>query len=117
MTTDVHDHMVSHETIPGIGRATKCVVPVHHAPRPMRFVWHHILPQAAGGKTELVNLAELCDSCHYSVHIMLWSLAQGAVLPKHLDAGQLDLANAGYDAAVVAGTVALIPKESDVVIG
>lgn len=40
----------------------------HHRPVPLRFVWHHIQPQEAGGQTVQQNLVQLCDSCHYSIH-------------------------------------------------
>jgi HNH endonuclease len=81
----------------------------HHTA--LRFVWHHILPQAAGGKTETSNLAELCDNCHYSVHVVLWALARGQSPPKEATTDQFTLANTGYQLAVQAGTVGKIPRE------
>lgn len=111
----MHSHMGSDEFLPEVGRAAQCVGAKVHYPRPLRFVWHHILPQICGGQSTPDNLAALCDSCHYSVHILLYSLAQGAVL-KVGTAAQRALAQQGYAAALAAGTVALIPKESDIVI-
>lgn len=110
-----HTHMDSHEFLPGIGSATQCAAAKSHYPRPLRFVWHHILPQICGGQSVPANLAPVCDSCHYTVHILLYSLAHGAVLKVGAQA-QRQLAQQGYDAALAAGTVALIPKESNVVL-
>lgn len=113
--TAEHGHMDAHEYLPRVGRATGCIVAVHHFPKPLRFVWHHILPQVCGGLSVPANCAAVCDSCHYSVHILLYSLAQGATI-KPGSRVQVALARHGYAAAVAAGTVSLIPKESDVVL-
>lgn len=113
----MHTHMTQFESIDGIGRATECVIAKEHRPKPLRFVWHHVLPIAAGGKTLGPNLVQLCDSCHYTVHILLYALAQGQVL--HQNDGtvsQRGVAKAGYELAKAAGTINLIPRESDVVI-
>lgn len=112
-----HHDMTSEETLPGVGQATKCLAlsTISHRPMPLRFVWHHILPQVCGGKTEPGNLVELCDSCHYTVHILLYSLAQGKKL-KVGTIAQKKFANQGYEAALSAGTEHLIPKESDVTV-
>lgn len=107
--------MDSHEYLEAVGRASQCVAAHTHSPRPLRFVWHHILPQACGGLTTTDNLAELCDSCHYSIHILMYSLSQGHALHSGGKI-QRDLAHQGYAAAVAAGTAELMPKESDVVI-
>lgn len=112
----MHYHMEAFESLPGVPPATSCEGSPVHEPTPLRFVLHHILPQICGGKTVAANLAGLCDSCHYSVHILLYSIAQGAA-PTVGTSEQLGLAEQGYEAAVAAGTVARIPKESDVVIG
>jgi HNH endonuclease len=95
-------------------RATKCDIARYHRPKPLRYVEHHILPQVCGGKTEAANLAGLCDSCHYSVHAVLWQLklTGGRLeLVKEGTLKQRDLAMRGYQAAVAAGTVDKIPDE------
>lgn len=106
--------MEAAEFLEGVGRATSCQLGkqgrTHLA---LRFVWHHILPQACGGKTEPANLASLCDSCHYSVHILMWYLANGGI-PATVTGTkrQLALAASGYEQAVAAGTANKIPKEA-----
>jgi len=98
-------------TIEGIGTASTCTASITHDPKPLRFVWHHIQPHEAGGPTTPANLAQVCDSCHYSIHRLLWHLAQGAppgFIPRRT---QLALARQGYSACVTAGTVAKIPNE------
>lgn len=82
----------------------------HHTA--LRFVWHHILPQVCGGKTETANLAELCDNCHYAVHELMWNMAHGAPIPKAATDAQFGLAREGFDLAVAAGTVSKIPREA-----
>lgn len=99
--------------IGGVGRASECELGAQggkHAA--LRFVWHHILPQACGGKTEAGNLASLCDNCHYAVHAILWELSQGRPVPEGATLGQSDLAERGYTEAVAAGTQGKIPKEA-----
>ena len=95
----------------GIGRAEHCEVPTDHRPRPLRFVWHHKLPQVCGGLTRPDNLASVCDSCHYSVHVLMWNMAHGVPLLHRQSPGQLTLALEGFLAAKAAGTVDRIPKE------
>jgi hypothetical protein len=92
--------------------ASHCVIAAgRHRPVPARHIWHHILPQVCGGKTERSNLVQLCDNCHYSIHRWMWCLQNGG-LPKRVNKRQLALAQAGYDQAVAAGTADKIPKES-----
>jgi len=95
----------------GVGHATCCQSGSFHRPKPLRFVWHHILPQVCGGKTEPANLVALCDNCHYSVHILLWQLGQGTGSVTGTRA-QTRIATQGYAAAVAAGTTGKIPKEA-----
>jgi hypothetical protein len=97
--------------LPGFGPATTCSASKTHDPLPLRFVWHHIQPQEAGGQTVAGNLAELCDSCHYSIHRLMFHLARGVDLGPVPRRTQLALARQGYDACVSAGTVAQIPNE------
>jgi hypothetical protein len=51
--------------VPGLGTAATCVIsPVSaHRPVPLRFVFHHVQPQEAGGQTVAGNLIQICDSC------------------------------------------------------
>jgi hypothetical protein len=114
--------MVAHTDLPGVGLATMCVASKAHSPGPLRFVWHHLQPLEAGGQTVAENLIEICDSCHYSIHRLLWYLrlvaegtalspVQAAVLAHPPRKQQLAFATTGYDACVAAGTVAQIPNE------
>ena len=100
--------------LPGVGKATHCQLSVQWGPHPARrYVWHHILPQACGGLTTPANLAQLCDSCHYAVHDLMWLMANGTPRPAPpRTAAQLKLAKRGYDEAVAAGTAGKMPKEA-----
>jgi HNH endonuclease len=97
--------------IPGIGKAARCTASRSHNPVPLRFVWHHIQPQEAGGATVPANLAELCDSCHYSIHRLMWNMARQLPLGPVPRAAQLAYAQQGYFACVAAGTAGQIPDE------
>lgn len=97
--------------VPGLGKADHCQASGSHNPVPLRFVWHHIQPQEAGGKTVAANLAQCCDSCHMSIHRLMWHMANALPLGPVPRAAQLELARQGYAACVAAGTVALIPDE------
>lgn len=88
-----------------------CVASGSHSPVPLRFVWHHIQPQEAGGPTVATNLASLCDTCHYSIHRLMWHMARGMDLGPVPRLAQLALARQGYEACVAAGTVGQIPNE------
>jgi hypothetical protein len=96
-----------------IGHASVCAVSKAHRPAPMRFVWHHIQPHVCGGLTVAANLVALCDSCHYSIHILLWHLGQATSPALVGTRAQRALAKQGYDLCVTAGTVAKIPKEAE----
>jgi hypothetical protein len=100
-------------SLPGFGPATTCEVlsPGSHRPVPLRFVWHHVQPKEAGGLTVAVNLVQVCDGCHYSVHRIMWHLARSLPPPAPLNRAQNGLARHGFDACVAAGTVARIPNE------
>jgi hypothetical protein len=102
--------------------ASRCDASATHNPVPLRYVWHHIQPQEAGGLTTPSNLVQLCDSCHYSVHRILWTMACIALGHPVTDVqrgyvthpprkAQLQLASRGYDACAGAGTTAKIPNE------
>jgi hypothetical protein len=98
--------------LPGFGYATRCECARFHYPKPMRFVWHHKLPQEAGGPTTADNLIQVCDSCHYTIHRLLWMLAKGqTILPALKRGKRYTAAMEGYQAAVAAGTVGKIPNE------
>jgi HNH endonuclease len=103
-------------SLPGLGPAAMCQASGSHDPLPLRFVWHHVQPAEAGGLTVASNLVQLCDSCHYSVHRLLWHLAQNELhgpvplgpVPRRV---QLALALTGFSKCMAAGTVAQIPNE------
>lgn len=96
--------------LPGVGRAAGCVVG-RHRPKPLRYVLHHVQPKVCGGLTTPANTEQVCDSCHASVHVLLWHLAQGTPPPARGTRVQRKLARRGYQACVVAGTVDKIPNE------
>jgi len=98
-------------TLPGFGPATQCVGSGTHTPMPLRYVWHHVQPHEAGGPTDATNLVELCDTCHYSIHRLLWHLARQLDLGPVPRRAQLTLARAGLAKCVAAGTVDKIPNE------
>lgn len=99
-------------SLPVVGQATDCSVThaASHRPVPVRFVWHHVQPKEAGGQTVAANLIELCDSCHYTIHRLMWNMKQSLPQPK-VHKNQLKFATEGYQACVAAGTVAQIPNE------
>lgn len=102
-------------TLIGFGaiiKASTCVCSTGHRPIPTRFVWHHILPLTCGGQTVETNLVEVCDNCHYSIHGLLYQLKLDANAVLTGNKNQIKYARQGYAAAVAAGTVANIPKES-----
>jgi hypothetical protein len=112
-------HSHSNEGIVSLGsfgRATTCTCIKRHSPTPLRYVWHHILPQVCGGKTEASNLVSLCDTAHYAIHALLYAhRLYGPTLPpafRKANRRHRKIAAAGYAAAVAAGTVDLIPIES-----
>jgi HNH endonuclease len=107
---DVSQAMVTFEG----GRASHCQLAAYHAPEPLRYVFHHIQPQEAGGVTAEENLAQVCDGCHIAVHVLLYALARGGgSLPAgvRVNRRQLALARQGYEACAAAGTVNRIPDE------
>jgi hypothetical protein len=102
--------------LPPVGYATNCVVSSYHSPKPIRYVWHHILPQVCGGKTEATNLVSLCDSCHYAVHALLHDLKVNGRFTIALslrNRKRAAIALSGYNQAVLAGTANLIPNEGE----
>jgi hypothetical protein len=58
------------------------------------------------------NLVSLDDSCHYSIHVLMWQLANNGHLPHRINRQQLDYAMRGYQEALAAGKADLIPKEA-----
>jgi hypothetical protein len=99
--------------IEGVGLARSCAISASHSPAPLRYVWHHIQPKGCGGQTVTTNLIELCDTCHYAVHALLYQLkVSGKVTPnRRNNKTRVAVAVQGYDACVAAGTVAHIPNE------
>jgi hypothetical protein len=102
--------------------ANRCDASATHTPVPLRFVWHHIQPQEAGGQTVSANLVQVCDSCHYTIHRLMWVMrlvalqlpvtdVQKAYITKPPRRAQLVLAGQGYEACRIAGTIDKIPNE------
>jgi hypothetical protein len=100
------------QTINAAGvKADHCEVG-NHRPRPLRFVWHHILPIACGGRSVPDNEIQLCDNCHYSIHRLMSWLAHQNSVPDHLgNEEQRHYAILGYQLAVAAGTQDQMPNE------
>jgi hypothetical protein len=97
--------------VPGLGKAVKCEGSASHSPVPLRYVWHHIQPHECGGATSPGNLVQLCDSCHYSVHRLMYQMARGLPLDRPPRLALLSLATRGYQDCISAGTVNQIPNE------
>lgn len=103
--------MIAQVELAGFGKATQCVASGSHNPVPLRYVWHHVQPHEAGGATVTENLVQVCDSCHYSIHRLLWHLSKGELPGFVPRLAQLSLALKGYAACKAAGTVSQIPNE------
>lgn len=104
--------------VDGLGHASNCSAYGMHRPRPLRFIWHHVLPAVCGGPTNAANLVSLCDTCHYSVHALMYLLAGNAGQTSAIHGWsrlgtktQRQLALRGYADAVRLGTVDKIPDE------
>jgi hypothetical protein len=99
----------------GRGKAFYCQAADYHAPVPIRFVWHHILPLSCGGRSTEDNLVQVCDSCHYAIHRLMVDLLNNAgifvELKRFARGNRANWALAGYKAAVAAGTQANLPRE------
>ena len=104
--------------LPGVGPATHCEIPGAHSPIPLRFVWHHVYPHECGGPTTPENLAPVCDGCHYGIHALMWQMAQNGgnltTLKRFAATARAKVAATGYQQALAAGTVNLIPNEGGV---
>jgi hypothetical protein len=98
------------DEVPNAPKATTCVITKAHRPQPLRFITHHVQPKEAGGISEPENYVELCDSCHYTIHRLMWYMRNGTPLPK-VYRKQLEIATTGYNKCVAAGTVDQIPNE------
>lgn len=109
------DHLGGQEFIAGIGKASYCRCTSYHNPVPLRFVWHHIMPEACGGSSKSSNLASVCDNCHYGIHAIMSDLKNnnGQLMKFKSFAGTIrhHLAVSGYQQAVAAGTADKIPNE------
>jgi hypothetical protein len=95
-------------------RATKCEAARYHRPKPYRFVLHHVMPKVCGGQSTPDNTIGLDDSCHYTIHLILWQLKENGGQLDQVKIGTLkqrDIAMKGYQAALAAGTVDRIPDE------
>lgn len=100
------------------GYAKRCEATKTHSPTPLRYVWHHILPQTCGGKTVAANLIEVCDNCHYGIHAILHDMAVngGRVSKKYrhlVGTGRYEVAKKGYQSALDTGTLNKIPNEGE----
>lgn len=103
------------ERLSGVGKASTCVLYGSHNPVPLRFVWHHILPQSCGGKTTRSNLVSVCDNCHYGIHELLWDLKlNGGMFVQYQNFANTPRAKyaiQGYTAALAMDRIGDIPKQ------
>jgi hypothetical protein len=110
--------LAAHEFYSVVGKATSCRCSAEHNPVPLRFVWHHILPEACGGGSTSDNLVNVCDNCHFGIHALMSDMKNnnGTLVKFKRFAGTMrhHLAIAGYQRAVAAGTVDKIPNEGSV---
>jgi len=85
-------------------------------------VWHHLLPKECGGQTVTANLVQVCDSCHYTIHRILYLMrlefegapltaAQQAFLKHPPRKAQYRAAALGFGYARGQNTTHLIPDE------
>lgn len=82
-----------------------------HHPVATRYVVHHLQPQVCGGLSVPENEITVCDNCHMTIHMLLYALAKGVPPRAKGTRRQRALAQQGYDACVLAGTVHKIPNE------
>lgn len=114
--TERHDDG-SIKALETLGPASACDAYKAHRPQPLRHVWHHVLPQVAGGTTTADNVVQVCDNCHICIHALLYALSQtvgdvrAPYFRLHGTSAQKAVAIRGYQAAVAAGTVDKIPNE------
>jgi hypothetical protein len=111
-----HSHkLLGQRWLTGFGKATSCYITKYHNPVPLRFVWHHILPLACGGKTEAGNVVNICDSCHFAVHELMTDLkdnnGQFTIARPLQNRKRAALARQGYKRAVTAGTLDKMPNQ------
>lgn len=102
--------------VAGRGKASYCQVADYHQPVPIRFVWHHILPLACGGRSTNDNLVQCCDSCHFAIHRLMSDLLAGngsfVEFKRFANSTRAIWALTGYKLAVAAGTQANLPRET-----
>lgn len=79
----------------GLKPATSCTVSGYHAPRPSRYVHHHVWPLGEGGPNVAANLVESCDNCHYAIHEAL-DLLKAGLLAKGYPRGVAKWAAEGW---------------------
>src|SRR3954462_8734879 len=104
------------EALKSVGVASYCQCCVEHRPKPLRFVWHHILPVVCGGRSTNVNLVMACDNCHFTMHALMTALKNSGgtlryPLARYIGTLRYEHALQGYTAAVNLGTVDKIPNE------
>lgn len=104
------------EVLKGIGVASYCACSVEHRPKPLRFVWHHILPVACGGTSTSQNLVMACDNCHFTMHALMTALKNSGgklryPLARYIGTLRYEHALQGYTAAVNMGTLDKMPNE------
>lgn len=101
--------------IVGVGKASMCECSDYHSPVPLRFVWHHILPLACGGRSTADNLIQVCDSCHYAIHRMMSDMVANngelVEFKRFARTKRAAVAEQGYLLAKVMGTLTDMPKE------
>lgn len=90
---------------------SRCSAATYHSPKPLRYVWHLILPAVCGGTYDPSNMVELCDGCRASVMVLMGQIAAGRVTVDRPNRRQLALARQGFRLAEEAGRTGDIPRE------
>jgi hypothetical protein len=78
-----------------------CPCVTRHAPRPLAFQVHHILPKSWGGPNIAANEATICGTCHDNVHHALdqaVAVAYGPTGTGTLTSDQIDMIVKPYTA-------------------
>jgi hypothetical protein len=89
-----------------------CYLTKNHTPVIPRVIWHHQVPQACGGKTNLTNCIPICDNHHFRLHSGMWSKANSLALPYRFTELELKSIDFGVQGAIALGTLDKMPKEA-----
>jgi hypothetical protein len=95
----------------GLYKPVECSLLRTHEPTPLRFVWHHILPETCGGRSTRDNLINVCDNCHIGIHAIMYAIVHKVPIPRSHSYAQYQIALRGIEQAVALGMQDRIPNE------